>query len=63
VTDGGNYILDCAYGPIVSPGVLQSQLDSVVGVVEHGLFIGIASQAVVGGTNAVTVLNPDARQS
>jgi ribose 5-phosphate isomerase A len=61
VTDGGNYILDCAYGPIASPGVLQSQLDSVVGVVEHGLFIGIASQAIVGGTNAVTVLNRDAR--
>jgi ribose 5-phosphate isomerase A len=61
VTDGGNYILDCAYGPIAAPGVLQSQLDSVVGVVEHGLFIGIAWQAIVGGTNAVTVLHPDAR--
>jgi ribose 5-phosphate isomerase A len=61
VTDGGNYILDCAYGPIASPGVLQSQLDSVVGVVEHGLFIGIASQAIVGGTHAVTVLNRGAR--
>jgi ribose 5-phosphate isomerase A len=62
VTDGGNYILDCAYGPIASPGVLQNELDSVVGVVEHGLFIGIAWQAIVGGTNAVTVLHPDARQ-
>ena len=61
VTDGGNYILDCAYGPIASPGALQSELDSVVGVVEHGLFIGIAWQAIVGGTNAVTVLHRDTR--
>ncbi len=61
VTDDGNYILDCAYGPIPSPGALQNELDSVVGVVEHGLFIGIASQAIVGGTNAVTVMNRDVR--
>jgi ribose 5-phosphate isomerase A len=61
VTDGGNYILDCAYGPIAAPGVLQNELDSVVGVVEHGLFIGMAWQAIVGGTKAVTVMHPDAR--
>jgi ribose 5-phosphate isomerase A len=56
LTDDGNYILDCAHGPIESPGKLQSQLDGVVGVVEHGLFIGIAWKAIVGGTDAVKVL-------
>lgn len=61
ITDDGNYILDCVSGPIPSPGALQTELDSVVGVVEHGLFIGIASQAIVGGKNAVTVLDRDAR--
>jgi len=48
VTDGGNYILDCAFGPIESATVLQRELDSIVGVVEHGLFIGMASQVLVG---------------
>lgn len=47
VTDGGNYILDCAFGMIDSPDALQRELDSVVGVIEHGLFIGMASLVVV----------------
>src|SRR5438270_25908 len=46
ITDGGNYILDCAFGIIDSPADLQRKLDSVVGVVEHGLFIGLTSQVV-----------------
>ena len=57
LTDGGNYILDCAFGPIASPPELQSRLDSIVGVVEHGLFIGLASQALIGGGDGVKVLN------
>ncbi len=57
VTDGGNYILDCAFGPIESPKGLQSELDAVVGVVEHGLFIGMASQALVGYPDGVKRLD------
>ena len=53
VTDGGNYILDCAFGPIASAVDLQRELDSVVGVVEHGLFIGMASQVLVGARDGV----------
>jgi len=53
VTDGGNYILDCAFGPIASAEALQRDLDSVVGVVEHGLFIGLASEVVVGTSSGV----------
>jgi ribose 5-phosphate isomerase A len=58
VTDNANYILDCAFGPIQSPAALQRELDAIVGVVEHGLFIGLASEAVVGqpgGTKVLTV--------
>src|SRR5271155_2190780 len=36
VTDGGNFILDCAFGAIASPADLQARLDATVGVVEHG---------------------------
>jgi ribose 5-phosphate isomerase A len=56
-TDGGHYILDCALGSIRSPQSLQAELDSIVGVVEHGLFIRIAYQALVGGPEGVNILN------
>ena len=57
MTDGRNYILDCAIGAIRSPAELQRTLDSVVGVVEHGLFIDMASQVIVGAIDGVKLLN------
>jgi ribose 5-phosphate isomerase A len=57
ITDGGNYILDCAFGPIGSPATLEKELDSVVGVVEHGLFIGIASHVFIGIPGGVKQLD------
>ena len=57
VTDGGNYILDCAFGRIGSADVLQRELDSVVGVIEHGLFIGMASLIVIGSSEGVKRLD------
>lgn len=56
VTDGGNFILDCDFGAIESPAELQARLDGTVGVVEHGLFIGLASQVVVGEPSGVRIL-------
>lgn len=56
VTDGGNYILDCAFGPIDDPITLQSELDGVVGVVEHGLFIGMATRVLVGTKDGVKTI-------
>jgi len=56
VSDGGHYILDCHFGPIKSPTELQRQLDGVVGVVEHGLFLGMATEVIVGATSGVKVL-------
>jgi ribose 5-phosphate isomerase A len=56
ITDGGHFILDCAFGPIDDPGQLQRELDRVVGVVENGLFLGLASRVIVGGANGVRVL-------
>lgn len=58
ITDGGNYILDCAVGPIPSPEELQSQLDAVVGVVEHGLFLGMTSEVIIGSADGVKQLLP-----
>jgi len=56
VTDGGNYILDCAFGTAKRPVELQTQLDGTVGVVEHGLFIGLASEVVVGYPEGVKTM-------
>jgi ribose 5-phosphate isomerase A len=53
ITDGGHYILDCAYGPISSPAALQAALDAVVGVVEHGLFLRIAHHAIIGEAGGI----------
>ena len=57
VTDGGNYILDCAFARIDSAEDLQRQLDSVVGVVEHGLFIGLTSVVFVATAQGVKRLD------
>lgn len=54
VTDEGNYILDCSAGRIEEPESLAAELKSIVGVVEHGLFLGMASLALVGGESGVT---------
>ena len=56
-TDGGHYILDCAFGAIASPADLDRELNSLVGVVEHGLFVGMASQVVIGGPEGVKLLS------
>lgn len=56
ITDGGHYILDCAFGAIDDPEHLQRQLDGTIGVVEHGLFLGMASRVIVGGSQGVQVL-------
>ena len=63
LTDGGHYILDCAFGPIESARQLQAELDSTVGVVEHGLFLGIAYQVLVGGSRGVSTLTREQSNS
>ena len=47
-TDSGNLIYDVACGDIPDPGMLGEYLKAVTGVVEHGLFIGLADEALVG---------------
>jgi len=52
-TDGGNRILDCRFGAIADPVALDLAIGQTVGVVETGLFIGIAKLALVGGDGGV----------
>ena len=60
VTDGGHYILDGAFGAIPDPERLAARLLAVPGVVDHGLFIGLASLAIVAGPGGVETLRPAA---
>jgi len=55
-TADGNLILDCAFGPIDDPALLASKLKARTGIVEHGLFIGMATEVVVAGADGIRVL-------
>lgn len=59
VTDCGNYILDCHFGRIEEPDTLDEALKMIPGVVEHGLFLGIADIAIVASNGSVTVIEAD----
>jgi ribose 5-phosphate isomerase A len=48
ITDNGNQILDCSFGKITDPAALASALNAMPGLVEHGLFIGLGTIALVG---------------
>lgn len=52
-TDHGNFILDCALGPIERPGELAAVLQARAGVVAHGLFLGIATDLIIAGPSGI----------
>jgi ribose 5-phosphate isomerase A len=54
-TDGGNYILDCHCGRIPDPRLTARLLSGVPGVVEHGLFIGLARTVIIGNEQGATI--------
>ena len=56
VTDGGHWILDASFERIANPKSLADRLDVTAGVVEHGLFIGLAHAAVLAGSSGVRVV-------
>jgi ribose 5-phosphate isomerase A len=56
LTDNGNQILDCSFGKIADPPALAVTLSNTPGIVEHGLFIGLAKLALVGRGTSVEEL-------
>ncbi len=56
VTDGGHWILDAASGRIADPEALAARLSGIPGVVEHGLFIGLAQVAILAGQDGIRVV-------
>lgn len=56
VTDGGHWIIDAAFERIPDPPALALQLSRIPGVVEHGLFIGLAKVAILAGSGGVRLI-------
>ena len=57
ITDNSNYILDCEFERITDPEQLAINLSNIPGVVEHGLFIGLVDEVIVGGKGGILTLN------
>jgi ribose 5-phosphate isomerase A len=56
VTDGGHWIIDVRLGEIQDPPRLAGLLSAIPGVVEHGLFIGLGSTAILAGAQGIRVI-------
>ena len=60
VTDSGNMIFDCNFGPIADSQDLANQLASRAGIIEHGLFLNMANDVIVASENGVRHLRRSA---
>ena len=56
LTDGGNAIFDCDFGAIPDADALAAALNAIPGVVEHGLFIGLATAVIIADPAGIRVL-------
>ncbi len=56
LSDNGNYIIDCTFGGIDNPEEVEREIKSITGVIDSGLFIGIANRVIVGSEGGARVL-------
>jgi ribose 5-phosphate isomerase A len=56
ITDNQNYILDCDFGKIPEPENLEKEINNIPGVLENGLFIGLADEVIVGSKQGIMTL-------
>jgi ribose 5-phosphate isomerase A len=63
VTDGGNYLIDCDFGAIVDAPALETRLKQLLGVVDSGLFIGLATDIIVAGADDIEMIRRAAEPS
>jgi ribose 5-phosphate isomerase A len=59
ITDNDNYIIDCDFGTITNPGPLEKDINSVKGVIDNGIFVGLTSEVHIGTTNGVKIKKPE----
>jgi len=58
ISDEGNYILDCRFARIEDPSGLECELNMIPGIVENGIFVGLASRVLVASLSGVRELRP-----
>ena len=63
LTDEGHHILDCHFGEIPDPPALARRLSDMPGIVEHGLFVGMASVVLMAKAGEVEEFRPRARKT
>jgi ribose 5-phosphate isomerase A len=56
VTDNDNYVIDATFGPIGDPNQLSRRIKEISGVIEHGLFVGIIDEVIIGTATGVQSL-------
>ncbi|WP_249870332.1 ribose-5-phosphate isomerase RpiA [Oceanobacillus saliphilus] len=56
MTDNGNYLLDCPFGVIADPAMLNASIKEIAGVVETGLFIGMANKIIVSDGENINII-------
>ncbi len=56
ITDNGNYIVDCKFERIDEPAKLERRIDEIPGVVEIGLFVGLANKVIVGKKDKIEIM-------
>jgi len=59
-TDQGNFILDCRFGPVGDKAGLARKLEERAGIIEHGIWIGLATDVIIAGRKGVRHLRRDA---
>jgi ribose 5-phosphate isomerase A len=62
LTDQGNHIFDCAFGPIADPAALAAALERRAGIVEHGLFLGLATDLFVADGDGVRHIKAEGKR-
>jgi ribose 5-phosphate isomerase A len=55
VSDGGNYVLDCWFGPILDAVSIAARIKAITGVIDHGLFVGMTERVYIAGAGGVQV--------
>jgi len=53
VSDGGNYVLDCWFGPILDAVSIAARIKAITGVIDHGLFVGMTERVYIAGAHGV----------
>jgi ribose 5-phosphate isomerase A len=59
ITDNENYVIDADFGILENPGALEKDINSIDGVIDNGIFVGLASEVHIGTENGIKILKPE----